>query len=70
MVLGDLNAHLPLLQRSNTNTQGHLLDDLLHRNSLYPVSCSSIATGPNYTYLSCQSTTTVDYIIISSELAS
>ena len=59
-----------MLWHNNTHTRGQLLDDLLHRYSLYPVSCSSIATGPNYTYFSGQMVTTVDYILISSALAS
>lgn len=69
IVAGDFNAHLPTLN-SITNTQGRLLSDLINHNSLYPVSCSSIATGPKYTYFSGQTTTTVDYILISSDLAS
>lgn len=70
IVVGDFNAHLPTPQHNNANTQGQLLADLLHRHNLFPVSCSSIATGPKYTYFSGQVMTTVDYILISVELAS
>ena len=69
IVVGDFNAHLPTLQQNNANTQGQLLADLLHCHNLFPVSCSSIATGPKYTYFSGQTITTVDYILISPELA-
>ena len=69
IVVGDFNAHLPTLQHNNANTQWQLLADLLHCHNLFPVSCSSIATGPKYTYFSGQTTTTVDYILISPELA-
>ena len=69
IVVGDFNTHLPTLQQNNANTQGQLLADLLHCHNLFPVSCSSIATGPKYTYFSGQTITTVDYILISPELA-
>ena len=69
IVAGDFNAHLPALG-SNTNTQGRLLNDLIDRNSLFAVSCSNITTGPNYTYLSDQTATTVDYILVNTELVS
>ena len=59
IVAGDFNAHLPMLH-NNTNSQGRLLEELVYHNSLYPVSCYSIATGPNYMYFSVQPTTTVD----------
>ena len=67
IIAGDFNAHLPALS-SNTNTQGRLLNDLIDRNSLFAVSCYSITTGPNYTYPSGQTATTVDYILVNTEL--
>ena len=36
---------------------------------IFAVSCSSIATGPNYTYLYGKTATTIDYILVNTELA-
>ena len=68
IVAGDCNAHLPS-SCHNTNAQGQLLHEMIDRNYLYPISCSSIATGPKYTYFSGLSETTVDCIFIDSSFA-
>ena len=36
---------------------------------IFAVSCSSIATGSNYTYLYGKTATTIDYILVNTELA-
>ena len=69
LLAGDFNAHLPNTCTS-PNQQGKLLNDLIDQNHLYPVSCSSIVSGPNYTYFSGPSTTTVDYIFLDVALSS
>ena len=67
ILAGDFNAHLGPLwgQRAheNPNVQGVLLGEVLDRCKLHAVSLGEGVSGPNYTYLSGNSSTTVDYIL-------
>ena len=69
IVMGDFNAHLGTLGGcrgvGDPNQQGMLLQQLITRCNLYAVSLSSLATGPQYTFKSGISQTTVDYILAS-----
>ena len=65
IITGDFNAHYQHWAAIQTLRGGY---DLIDRNSLFAVSCSSITTGPNYTYLSGQTATTVDYILVNTKL--
>ena len=47
----------------NPNVQGVLLGEVLDRCKLHAVSLGETVSGPNYTYLSGNSLTTVDYIL-------
>ena len=66
MVLGDFNAHLGALGglrgRGVANAQGLLISELMSRYSLIAVSLGSLATGPQYTYVSGNVCSTVDYV--------
>ena len=55
---------------STPNQQGRELFALVDRNHLYPVSCSNITSGPNYTYFSGSSKSTVDYIFLDAAFSS
>ena len=74
IITGDFNAHLGSLAGSRNphspNGRGLLLKELIDRTFLYPVSDSSMASGPNYTFSSGTHFTTVDYIFASQNLAS
>ena len=65
IITGDFNAHY---QRWAVIQTLRGVYDLIDRNSLFAVSCSSITTGPNYTYISGQTATTVDYILVNTKL--
>ena len=60
IVAGDFNAHLPVCC-SMPNEEGHLIAEFIDQNHLYPVSCSSISSGPNYTFFTDTSKSIVDY---------
>ena len=68
VITGDFNAHLgkdsgPRVC-GDKNAQGILLQELINRASLYPISVSSLATGPLHTYSHAGNFTTVDYYLI------
>ena len=52
------------------NVQGVLLDEVLDRCKLHAVSLAEAASGPDYTYLSGNSSTIVDYILADVEASS
>ena len=52
------------------NFQGILLGDLLNRCKLHVVSLDESVSGPNYTYKSGNTDTTVDYILADIEASS
>ena len=73
-VAGDFNAHLgpmwgPRAYKS-PNVQGVLLGEVLDRCKLHAASLAEAASGPNYTYLSGNSKTIVDYILADVEASS
>ena len=74
IITGYLNAHLGNLwgprASDNPNTQGLLLGEVFDRCSLHAASLSEHATGPDYTYHSGTSFTTVDYIFTDIEASS
>ena len=66
IIAGDFNAHL---QQSNCPSgRGSLLMNCIHRHSLYSVSTSDFVSGPDYTFFSSNSCSTVDYILTESSL--
>ena len=74
IVAGDFNAHLgpmwgPRAHKS-PNVQGVLLGEVLDRCKLHAVSLGEAALGPDYTYLSGNSKTIVDYILADVEASS
>ena len=72
-IMGDFNAHLGTLGGAKglggANQQGILLHQLLARCNLYAVSLSPLSVGPQYTFWSSDTQTTVDYIIASHDAA-
>ena len=67
VITGDFNAHLgkdsgPRVC-GDKNAQGILLQELINRASLYPISVSSLATGPLHTYSHAGNFTTVNYYL-------
>ena len=68
---GDFNAHLgPAWGPRAHNLQGTLLAEVLDRCILHVPSLSNASLGPNYTYQSRSTTTTVDYILADFEASS
>ena len=65
-MLGDFNAHLGALGgvrgRGAANAQGLLISELMSRCNLSAVSLGSLATGSEYTYVSGNVCSTVDYV--------
>ena len=74
IVTGDFNAHLGPTWGSrahkNSNIQGVLLGEVLDRCKLHAVSLGEAVSGPDYTYHSGNSSTTVDYILADVEASS
>ena len=74
IVAGDFNAHLGSIcgprVEYNSNLQGVLLEDLLDTCKLHAVSLCESVSGPNYTYKSGDTCTTVDYILTDIEASS
>ena len=66
--MGGFNAHIGQSYsdrfHGQTNTQGHLLTDLMNRTGHFAVSLSDLAKGPMYTFFCGNKTTTVDYCLI------
>ena len=64
--MGDFNAHLGALGglrgRGVANAQGLLISELMSCYSLSAVSLGSLATGPQFTYVSGNVYSTVDYV--------
>ena len=74
IIAGDFNAHLgpmwgPRAHKS-PNIQGVLLGEVLDRCKLHAVSLGDFVSGPDYTYLSGNSSTIVDYILADVEATS
>ena len=73
-VAGDFNAHLGPMRgpraHKSPNVQGVLLGEVLDRCKLHAASLAEAASGPNYTYLSGNSKTIVDYILADVEASS
>ena len=71
--MGDFNAHLGSLGGprgcGTTNSQGTLLYEFISDANLFPVSLSSLAYGPLYTYSQGEVKTTVDYCLMDSNSA-
>lgn len=55
--------------QGDPNTQGILVEEILKRCELHVVSQSEIVVRPLYTYLSGESLTIVDYILLDAEAA-
>ena len=74
IIAGDFNAHLGPMwgPRANKspNIQGVLLGEVLDRCKLHAVSLGDSVSGPDYTYLSGNSSTIVDYILADVEATS
>ena len=68
LVMGDFNAHIGQSYsdciHGQTNTQGHLLTDLMNCTGHFAVSLSDLAKGPLYTFFCGNKSTTVDYCLI------
>ena len=74
IIAGDFNAHLgptwgPRAHKS-PNIQGVLLGEVLDKCKLHVVSLGETVSGPDYTYRSGNSSTTVDYILADVEASS
>ena len=67
ILAGDLNVHLT--QSNQSSSRESLLHHCIHRHNLYSVSTSTNnVSGPNYTFFSSTSHSTVDYILTESSL--
>ena len=67
VVLGDFNAHLKYMEHTGEiegiNPPGLCLAKFIDNSDLYPVSLTSLCTGPAYTYHSGDHFTTIDYVL-------
>ena len=72
MVAGDFNAHIGSSSElgSSTNTQGQLLNQLMDRYPLYPVTLSSLMKGPRYTFFRDNTESLIDLVLLSAAHAS
>ena len=65
-MLRDFNAHLGVLGgirgKGAANVQGVLISEVMAHCNLSAVSLGSLATGSNYTYISGDVHSTVDYV--------
>ena len=68
IIAGDFNAHMT--KSDHCSARGSLLQNCIHRHSLFAVSTSDIASGPHYTFFSSNSHSTVNYILAESFLVS
>ncbi len=54
LIMGDFNAHLGVAGCcrgvGKANAQGLMLQECLHRSSLFPVYLGELANGPTYTF--------------------
>ena len=68
VIIGDFNAHIGKVYSNcvncQTNSQGHLLLDMIDRTGHYAVSLSDLAMGPAHTFSSGGRNTTVDFCFI------
>ena len=68
LILGDFNVHIGQAHSNRaqcqTNSQGHLLMDMIDRTGHYAVSLSDLATGPTHTFFGGGRNTTVDFCFI------
>ena len=73
IIAGDFNAHLGPTwgprAHENPNLQGILLGEVLDSCKLHAVSLSETMSSPSYTYLSGDTSTVVDYILMDIEAA-
>ena len=75
LVTGNFNAHIGAWvgwseRARGSRGPGVLLHEMMEKCNLSAVSLGSMASGPGYTYLSGESQTTVDYILMDVEAAS
>ena len=72
-MLGDFNAHLKYTDHTGEiagiNPPGLCLEKFIDNLDLYPVSLTSLCTGPAYTYHSGDQFTTIDYVLAGSTFA-